>query len=153
MKLSTILPLAFLLFCGCSSSVSREKKVEFYPVAYRQLPPEPVYSRTTWSNLPAPIPGQARTDGSPYISPQIGANLYDSTLEEAIQVIARTIGYRWECPPAAAQRRVSVKQSGSVEEVLGAVERQAGVHAEIDRSQRVIRVTDSGTAPYLSNRY
>ena len=134
---------------GCAPAPAPVKpKVEYYYPAYRQLPPEPVYSRLTWSNLPQPAAQPPREKG-PYLSPVILFELGDSTLQEAVEAISQTIGYQWSFPPDAAKRHVRVKMKGSVGEILNEISRQANVETEIDHEARIVRVIDRSTVPQL----
>lgn len=146
-----ILVLAAVLFAaaGCAPPPGpAPRKVEYYYPAFRQVAPEPVYSRLTWSNLPQPVMDPPREKG-PYLSPVIAFNLGDSTLQEAIEAISQTIGYQWSFPPEAAKRHVRVKMKGSVGEILSEISRQAEVEAQIDHQSRIVRVFDRATTPQL----
>jgi hypothetical protein len=126
---------------GCSRKP--EPIVQYYYPATKQLPMEPVYSRLTWSHLPQPYPAPYR-ENSPKIQPVIKFELLNSKLEEAIQALSRTIGYRWDYPADVARRRVSIRMTGTAEEIATAIGREAGVHVEFDSAQRRIRVLESG---------
>jgi len=58
-----------LLAVSCTPTKSFdyvEPRVEYYPVASRQAPIEPVYSRLTWSHLPRPVGNQRAEKGELY---------------------------------------------------------------------------------------
>lgn len=143
-----ILGAALAVVVGCAPTPAVKPKVENYYPAYRQLGPEPVYSRLAWSNLPQPAARSAREKG-PYLSPVISFNLGDSTLQEAIEALSQTIGYQWSFPPQAASRPVRVKMKGSVSEILSEISRQANVEAELDHQNRMVTVFDHSTTPQL----
>ena len=139
---------------GCAGKPATE--IETYPVAGRQVAPEPVYSRVTWSQLPQPIPPKAVTrdsrgkyDNVPLFRPVIKVELERSTLGEAIQALAQTIGYESSYPKALAGKKVRLNTVGTIEDSLKEIERQAGVKTELDHDQRVVRVIDKLTEPRL----
>lgn len=123
-------------------------RTEYYPTAFRQNAPDPVYSRLTWSHLPEPIQKKADTE-SPYIMPTVSFELPNSSLEETLQALAQTIGYRWSYPAELGTRRVSVKRVGTIDEILSEIGRQAGVETELDHEQRLVRAFDRNMAPRL----
>ena len=135
---------------GCSSNQPEvTRKVELYYPAYRQTPPEPVYSRLTWSHLPEPIRPQPKEKGPP-IQPRISFELGDTNLEEAVGALAQTLGYQWQSPPDAATRKVRLKMVGTANEILGEISKQTGVLAEIDHQSRMVKVyTRDSTVPTL----
>ncbi len=146
----TAIILSSVLCCSCSSYKEPEPIDEYYEVPFRQLPPEPVYSRLTWSHPPQPIPAPSQQK-SPYIQPVIEFDFPGSNLKEAIQALAQTIGYRWDYPPGVASRKVSIKQVGTVDEILSEIGRQAGVRTQLDHTSRMVRVLHSNTSPQLPN--
>ncbi|MCB0344393.1 MAG: hypothetical protein KDD66_04725 [Bdellovibrionales bacterium] len=145
--LSAIL-VSSVFCCACSSPKELEPVDEYYEVPFRQLPPEPVYSRMTWSNPPQPIPEPSQ-EKTPYLQPVIEFEFPDSNLKEAIQALAQTIGYRWDYPPNVASRKISIKRVGTVDEILGEIGRQAGVRTQLDHTSRMVRVLHSNTSPQL----
>ena len=136
-----------VVFAGCGPETP-PRPVEYYDTAFRQLPPEPVYNRVTWSQLPSPYPLPSQRK-SPYLSKVIAFDFQGSTVEEAVQSIARKLGYRWEYPQSVARRPISFEFRGTVDEALVQLGRQAGVSARIDHANRAVRVIDNGTVPYL----
>lgn len=131
-----------LLLSGvaCSSSAKKEKFiVEQYPVAYRQLPPEPVYSRFAWAHLPGPAPIKVK-DNAPLLMPEVSFELHRSNLEEAIQSLAQTIGYTWSYPADVAKKTVSMNMVAPVDEILQEIEKQTGVKTILDHDNRILRV-------------
>ena len=132
---------------GCTTA-PQAYEVDYYHSAYRQLPPEPVYSRVTWTHLPQPIRTKVR-DEAPLFMPTISFELPRSSLEEAIEALAQTIGYTWQYPKQVGKRKIAIKMIGTVQEVLDEINRQASVHAVLDHDQRIVRVMDEATAPSL----
>lgn len=139
---------ALVVLAACSSRPDVVVRTEYYPSAFRQNAPEPVYSRLMWSHLPQPIQAKADND-APYLMPKISFELPNSNLEETLQALAQTIGYRWSYPAELGTRRVSVKRVGTVDEILSEIGRQAGVETELDHEQRLVRAYDRSMAPRL----
>lgn len=126
---------SLFVFSACSDNV----KTEPYYTAYRQFPPEPVYSRVTWSHLPMPV--QPRThEEAPYLMPEIYFDMPNSNLGESVEAIAQTMGYQWECPQAIAKKPVRIRMNGTIKEVLDEIDRQAGVKTTMDHQKRSIHV-------------
>ncbi|HMO19054.1 MAG TPA: hypothetical protein PKA63_13185 [Oligoflexia bacterium] len=134
--------LLILLFSGCSSTPTY--RVVYYQPAYRQAPPEPVYSRLMWSHLPAPVRPKSRDD-APLLHPDIFVELKDVSLDEAVEAIAQTMGYRWEYPGIASKGKISIHMEGSVEEVLAEIRKQSNVPLRLDHDRRMIKLADKDT--------
>jgi hypothetical protein len=134
-----------ILASACASTPDPQEKIEYYQPAYRQLPSEPAYSRMTWSHLPSPVPLAAAEKG-PYFLPVMRAEFSETTLGEAVQVLAKTIGYRADSPAAVAGRKISVRFSGTLDEILVEVSKQGGVYAQLDHEAKVIRIGDPAAA-------
>lgn len=146
MSIRKIIILAALIgVCACSKSI----RTETYTPAFRQLPPEPLYSRVMISNPPQPIPSKSFKD-TPLIAPIFHFDLPDSNLEEAILALAQTIGYQWDVPSRLAAKTVSINEKGTVDEILDIISQQAGVVTELDHERRLVRVIDDNTIPRLS---
>jgi hypothetical protein len=135
-----ILSVAILGLGACSSA--KEPKgpfIEYYQPAFRQFPPEPVYSRLTWSHLSQPIKPKVR-ENAPLLMPTMAFELPRTTLGEAIEALAQSIGYYWSYPPESAGRPVAIKMTGSVDQILREIGRQADVYAVLDHKGRMVRV-------------
>ena len=143
--------LIFLLLIpvSCSTSSSEPEVVvrNYYP-ARRQLPPEPVYSRLTWSHLPNPISEESAIN-SPYLSRVISFELEQSNLEEAIDALAQSMGYEAIYSRTLAARPISISMEGTVFEVLNRICKQGKVIASINHDERAILVADAATKPRL----
>ena len=137
--------LALILAVGCTPPQFAQKKPR---AAFRQLPPPPVYSRVMWAHPPQPI-GKKASNSSPLIQPVISFELPESTLREAIEALAQSIGYNWHYPAGLARRSVSIKMVGSVEEILLEIGRQGGVGTELDHQRRLVRVVGRQMQPRL----
>ena len=141
--------LSLVIFAGavsCSSGPS--VYVEPYHVAYRQAPPEPVYSRLMWSQLPGPIRPKSTAEAPLYL-PVVSIELPNATLGEAIEALATTMGYRWDYPSGLARRPVHIKMDGTADEILSEIGRQGGVQTMFDHEARMVRVMGDGVRPSL----
>ncbi|MBL7663141.1 hypothetical protein JNK13_10365 [bacterium] len=143
--------VCLIILTSCTSSTSRpiEIKEQSYPYAFRQLPPEPVYNRLRWSQTPQPTEGYAEHKDSPYLRPVIAADLKKSSLSEAVEAIAQTLGYRAFYPNDIAKRRVSIRQDGSIEMITSEIEKQANVSIELSHNDKIVRVVDREITPQL----
>jgi hypothetical protein len=128
-----------LLLSGCSSEKPKGPEIEYYQAAYRQLPPEPVYGRLMWSNLPAPIHPRAR-ETAPLLMPTMAFEFPRSNLGDTIQALAQAIGYTWSCPNDVAKRPIAIKMTAPVDQILREISRQGQVYGVLDHEQRVVRV-------------
>lgn len=133
---------SLLVLSGCAPK-AKGPVIESYTPAYRQFPPEPVYSRVAWVYPPAPLKPKVRTEDVPMLEPSIVFDLPHSTVGEAIEALAQAIGYTWIYPPEAAKRPISIKMDAPVEEILREIGRQGGVYGVLDHAQRRIRVVSS----------
>jgi hypothetical protein len=130
--------LTALVMLGCAKPQAIVIVQEYQP-AFRQVAPEPVYSRVTWSQLPQPIRPKAKKE-SPLILPTLSFDLTDSNLKEAIEALAQSLGYRSIYAKQIENRPVSIKMVGSVQEILENISRQANVSANLSHSRRVVEV-------------
>ncbi len=137
-----------LFVAACSAPPPPTPRIEYYPVAFRQDAPEPVYSRMMWSHLPQPTPPKSET-AAPLIHPVLSFEMPNATLREALEALSQSLGYRAEYSKEIQRRRVSLKLVGTVDEILGAIEKQAHVKTELDHDERKIHVVDEQTAPRL----
>ena len=138
------------LLSACSSKEAT--RIEYYRPAYRTSPPAPVYSRMMWGNSPQPIKPRAKSH-APLIVPVVYFDMPDASFEEAIEALAQTMGYRWDYPKRIAKRKIRVRMEGTILEVLDEISRQAGVHAELDHQQRLVRVIDKSLRPKLPGKW
>ncbi len=134
---------------GCSSKPMY--RVVYYKPAYRQSPPEETYSRLTWSHLPEPVRPKARDD-APLLLPEVFVELKDASLDEAVEAVAQTMGYRWEYPDVSSGNRITIHMEGSVEEVLDEIRRQSKIPLAFDHEKRMIRLQDRTTQLRLPSR-
>ncbi|MCC6952812.1 MAG: hypothetical protein IT290_01705 [Deltaproteobacteria bacterium] len=134
------------LLCGCAPKKTVEEK--FYYPATRQLPPEPVYSRVSWSHLSHPVPLSAR-ERTPYLEPVVSVNYRNSTLGEAMSGLAKSFGYRLEMAGELETRPVSISTTGTLEQVFAVMRRESGVLVSLDHNEKVFRVADGAIVPQL----
>lgn len=147
---SGVICLFLVLLLGACSG-NDPYVVEYYEPAYRQAPPEPVYSRLTWSHVPEPI--QPRNpDSAPLIMPVISFEMQDASLKEAIESLAATMGYRGEYPGELAGRRISIQMQGTIIEVLLEIGHQADAYTMLDHKERLVRVVPKNMLPHLPGR-
>lgn len=141
-----IIIIGSLLLGGCSSKPVY--KIVYYEPAYRQAPPDPVYSRIMWAHLPEPIKPRVKND-SPLLMPEIFVELKNVTVDEAIEALAQTMGYRWEQSAGSSNSRISIHMEGTVDEVIKEIRRKANVVLTLDHEKRVIRLASKSLTPQL----
>ena len=147
-RISTGLGLLVVIGLGACSADQSNVTVEHYKVAYRQFAPEPVYGRFMWAHMPQPIMPKT-TEAAPYYLPEVSFQLPDTTLGEAIEALAQTMGYRWDYPSGLGKRRLHIRMDGTVEEVLAEIGKQGGVQTMLDHEQKLVRVVGEGVLPSL----
>ena len=144
MKVEVGIKLALALVLGLSVACSSKEPVEivideYYP-STRQLPPEPVYSRLAWSNLPEPVPS-AYSKKSPYLRPVMAFDLPRSNLEEALEALSQTIGYELSYPKKLRRKPVSLQVEGTVDEVAREIARQTNLDVHLNHGARRVEVS------------
>jgi len=72
--------------------------------------------------------------------PTMSFELPHSTLGEAIEALAQSIGYYWSYPQESSRRPIAIKMTGSVDQILREISRQAEVYAVLDHKGRMVRV-------------
>lgn len=148
-KVAGLLFLSLLVVaCSVPDRSKLKPKVEYYRPVQRKYAPEPVYSRVTWSHLPAPLPSK-KTEEAPMIQPAMVFDLPDSTLAEAVEALAQAMGYRWVYPSDLKNKAVSIRMEGTVDEVLQEIAEQADVTAELDAKEKLVRIYTKGMQPHL----
>lgn len=155
MNLARISHTLFLFACatvsfGLSSCGSKapEPEIDYYRVRTRQFGPAPVYSRLVWSQLPQPLPNKPG-EKAPMLSPSVSFELGRSTLQESLEAISQTFGYRAEYPDAVKERPVALKMVGTLDQILQELGKQTHVYFECDHQGRMIRVVEGNTVPEL----
>lgn len=148
MKFLLVISSAVLLLSLFGCSGNEQYEVEYYRPAFRQSGPEPVYSRVMWSHLPDPIRPQA-AEQAPVMMPVISFEFPDSTLEETVEALAQTMGYRWHYPQHLGKRVIQINMEGTIDEILKEIGRQAKVETMLDHELRLVRVIEKRTLPQL----
>lgn len=138
---------ASALFLGGCVDATKPKIENYYP-NYKQLPPQPVYSRLTWSQLPYPTPLRSKGN-SPYLSPVISFNFPKTTLKGAIEALAQTMGYEPKYPADIADRKLAIVKEGTVDDLLEEISRQARIEGRFDHERRIVIVEDTSSLPRL----
>lgn len=149
---------ASVLFCmshaitisGCSSNTDTSIKIvqeTYYPVR-RQTPPEPVYSRVTWSHLPKPI-GSVSNNKTVFLHKTTSYEFKKSTLAEAVDAVAQSIGFEAVYPKNIAKRPVTMKLEGSPDDALAKLCEQTNTSIEVDQSARKLTIVDKALVPTL----
>lgn len=138
---------------GCTSPTELydglELPVEHYTYSTRQEPTPRVYGRMMWSQPPRPLKVSNAPSNAPLLMPRIEIDMVDATLGEALESISQTMGYRLIYPRDVAGRKISVRQVGTLEEILEEIASQGGVGVLLDHEERVIRVGQERTVPSL----
>lgn len=155
-----------LMSCGSLAGGGQPSRIEEpYRVAFRQSPPPPVYNRVIYSNLPRPITTDSGSPTSTGSDVGLGekveqnkAKLYQpvmrfkfspGTFGEAVEAISQTIGYKLEYPAEYAKRRVALDLTGTIDQALAELERQARVTISLEHDAKAIRVSDGIVRPKL----
>ena len=146
--ISLLIICLILVSCSSKDEGGPETIVEYYQPAFRTEPTPPIYSRLMWSHQSEPI-GQRTAVESSYILPVISFELHQTSLEEAIEALAQTMGYRWHYPKDIAKRSIKINMEGTVEEVLREIGKQANVSAEFDHKNKMVLVRSPNTFPRL----
>lgn len=152
MKILITIIFTVMILSGCSSSkpVPPKKEVsKAFPVANRQLAPEPVYSRTRWVQLPEVLPASGANALKPAKSRQalekpmmfqvINFELDDGTLKEAAQMLAASSRYQAFCDPSFAEKKISINMLGTIHEIANKISEASGVDILIDHTNREVR--------------
>ena len=139
----TSIACAALVACavsGCSSSSTPDIAPKTYKVAFRQVPPQPVYNRVSFVPLPEPMPSRelpASTAGR--ISPMVHLDLKNATLEEASSVLAAVSRYSSFTSSSIAKQRITLNMLGTIEELGERISNEAGIKVVIDHDTRQVR--------------
>lgn len=145
LKSCSLMIISALSLCGCSIFSSPEappkKDPEIYQVAFRQLPPEPVYNRVKVVQLPSSYPARLKPHSkAAELEPQVKLKLKNNTLEQAGTALASLGNYQSYTASALAKQRVSLDAYGTLEEVAQQLALKSGAHIVIDHPNREIRI-------------
>ncbi len=145
-----MLAVTLLVGCGPTSKEWEPDKKEpmVFDVAFRQLPPEPVYNRQRWVHLPEPLPSKELPDSSaPLIQPVFHMDLKNVTLEEAAKSLALTSRYTSYCASTIASQKISINSLGTTSELAEQISRKANVHVVVDDVNKEIRFMAGAAQP------
>lgn len=133
--------ISLLLLTGCAGTPPEAPVAETFSLASRQLPPEPVYNRLRWVFPPQPLPsrdGAKSTAGQ--IVPLIDFDVKNATLEEAARILAASARYHYYVASDLANKKVSLKVLGNVDDIANKIEKLANIAVVVDHSNREIRL-------------
>ena len=98
--------------------------------------------------MPDPVKPKS-TDDAPLLLPTVDFEMPNTTLGEAVEALAATMGYKWDYPPQVSKRKIHLKMQGSVQDVLQEIGRQGRVRAVFDHQRRLVRVGGEEVQPSL----
>lgn len=130
--------------CGPTSAQWKpdpQKKV-VAQVSFRQLPPEPVYARQRFVQLPEPLPAMGPVPGgrtAPIVTPILHLTLNDARLDDALNSLAKVGNFSAFSSPSVEGRRVTVNRIGTMEELVSELTTQTGASITIDNRRRELR--------------
>lgn len=164
MRLSSSIGTALLvLLAACGGGVkpydpSASKARTLFLPSMRTTGPEPVYSRTRWTQPPEVLPQRERPGSSdsdlakagPPLRPVFQLNLKNVPLEEAARVLAATSRYQSYTDPAIAKQKITIVNLGTIDELARLIERKAQVQVVVDHVGREVRfLAPTGEQPRL----
>ena len=118
-----------------------KKTPAVYEISARQTPPQPVYKKLRWVNLPEPLPSREPLEsGAPVIKPVFHMELKNATLEEAAAALASTARYGSYCASTVADRKITINSLGTTDELANEISGKASVHVVVDHGNRQIRI-------------
>lgn len=134
-----------LCLCSCSIFGSNEeaapKKLEIYKVAFRQLPPAPVYNRIRIVKLPDVTPDSSKpASDAVQLDPQVKLKLRNNTLEQAAIALASLGKYHAYTASSVAKQKVSIEAYGTLEEVAQQLANKSGAHIVVDHQNKQISI-------------
>ena len=134
---------AFALLSACGPTAKKweqEKQIHVYGVAFRQLPPEPVYNRLRWVHLPEILPSRELPEAdSPQIYPVFHLQLKNGNLEETAIILAATARYSSYCASSIARQKVNINLLGTIDELGSEIARRSGIHVVVDHVNKQVR--------------
>jgi hypothetical protein len=144
MNARLIITSALLAVCalasGCSSQKAEKPSGKAYSVAFRQLPPQPVYNRVGFAHLPEVVPSrELPRSNAANLDPVVHLELKNSTLEEASAVLAAVSRYTNFCSSTIASQRISLNTLGTMQELAEQIAVEAGIKVVVDHENRQVR--------------
>lgn len=144
--------LAALGACSSGAGPAPEKSRKTFAVAYRTLPPEPVYGRLRLVHLPEPLPSAEKPlSDSPRMLPVMHLELKNVTMQQAAQALAETARYRSYCDPALSSRKVTFNSLGTIDELAQSLARANNISVLVDHAGREVKVLAYQVQPQLLN--
>lgn len=105
----------------------------------QQLPPEPVYRMARWVEPPEVLPSkQAPASSMQMLNPIIEVDVKRVPLRELGKIISSLNGYSVYTASNIAERRVSVRKLGTIDEIVEDVSVSLGIKAVVDHQNRSI---------------
>jgi hypothetical protein len=141
---AVVLTLCFLGGVGCSSSPPPPKKRVvrhdwFYPT--RQHAPEEIYSRVREVRPPEPVPEPPHgINRAPRLMPVMQFNVNQKSLVEVAQLLADSYRYGYYCSPTVADRQISLRAIGTLDELAAQVAEIGQVKVTVDHENRELRI-------------
>jgi hypothetical protein len=141
---AVVLVLSFIGGVGCSSSPPPPKKRIvrhdwFYPT--RQHAPEEIYSRVREVRPPEPVTEPPRDIArAPRLMPVMQFNVSQKSLVEVAQLLAESYRYGFYCSPIVADRQISLRAIGTLDELAAQVAELGQVKVTVDHENRELRI-------------
>jgi hypothetical protein len=141
---AVFLVLSFTGGVGCSSSPPplKPRAVRhdwFYPT--RQHAPEEIYSRVREVRPPEPVPEPPRDiNRAPRFMPVIQFNVDQKSLMEVAQLLADSYRYGYYCSPIVADRQISLRAIGTLDELAAQVAELGQIKVTVDHENRELRI-------------
>lgn len=134
---------------ACTISHQQQREPEAYRAASRQAAPDPVYRRLRWGHLPAVIPAKAESkSATPMMKPVMKFELTNVRLDRLAKLFAETAQYNSYCASAIADKRISLRMLGTLDEAAAEVEKKAAIDITIDHDTRSVRfMPEESAAP------
>jgi len=148
---AVVFALSFVGGVGCSSSPPpvKQRSVRhdwFYPT--RQNAPEELYSRVREVRPPEPVPEPPRgINGAPRLMPVMQFNVNQKSLVEVAQLLAESYRYGYYCSPIVADRQISLRAIGTLDELAAQVAELGQVKVTVDHENRELRILSGALAP------
>ncbi len=154
-RFNIVLAMTLLLLignAGCAGRKAPDKSRRTFGIAYRQLPPEPVYGRLRLAHLPDPLPtSQKPLSDAPRMLPVMHLELKNVSMRQAAEALAETARYSSYCDPELATRLVNFNSLGTIDELAQGLARANAVAVSVDHSIREVRITNKEVKPILFN--
>ncbi|MCO6432484.1 MAG: hypothetical protein J5J00_16645 [Deltaproteobacteria bacterium] len=135
--------LVFLMLTACGSNLKKwnpNSERKYFGVAFRQLPPDPVYNRLRMAYLPSPLPPADTSHSSTYrLAPVYELNLKNTSLEQTARIVANMARYTSYTSSVIASRKVNVVGLGTIDELGDLISEKAGINVVVDHQNREVR--------------